>query len=146
MANRNPYALSFDGSTYIRTTNGISNVSSVVTISFWATFDNTSWKGAQIGFTGVYNLYYNNVSGLNVFGFNTWNNDVYGISNASAKLADGNPHHIVAEFNTSNVTLNKLWIDGVKQTLSQVWGTPNNNNFSLSTNLWIGCGTSTIDQ
>ena len=49
------------------------------------------------------------------FGFNTNSSDVYGIANASlAKTWK----HVVAVFTNGSVTSNKLYIDGVLQTLS----------------------------
>ena len=55
------------------------------------------------------------------FGFNTAQGDIYGISGASAKLAD-NWHHIAAVFTNSGTVQNSLFIDGVEQSLSTVQG------------------------
>jgi RHS repeat-associated protein len=70
------------------------------------------------------------------FGFTTQNNnDVFGI--ASAFLANG-WHHVVAEFTNGNVTNNRLWIDGVLQSLTQRAGAPNNANAGVTTSLRLG--------
>jgi MSHA biogenesis protein MshQ len=59
------------------------------------------------------------------FGFNTGASDIFGIS--SAGLANG-WHHVAAVFTNGNVADNKLWIDGVAQTLTQRQSAPNNAN------------------
>lgn len=58
------------------------------------------------------------------FGFNTSNSDVYGI--ASSGLAN-RWVHVVAVFSNGAVTRNALYIDGVRQTLSQRKSTPINS-------------------
>lgn len=60
-----------------------------------------------------------------VFGFNTGNSDVFGIS--SSGLANG-WHHVVAVFTNGAVASNELYLDGVRQTLSQRLSSPNNPN------------------
>ncbi len=84
-------------------------------VSFWM-----NWNGADavipVGFQS-YDLY---IQG-GYIGFNTGQGDLYGTS--SAGLANG-WHQIVAIFNNGNVTQCQLYIDGVQQTLSQVYGTP----------------------
>ena len=42
----------------------------------------------------------------------------YGIAGAKSKLFDDKWHFIVAEFNSNNTSVNKLWIDSVPQTLA----------------------------
>ncbi|MDF1527984.1 MAG: LamG domain-containing protein [Sedimenticola sp.] len=69
------------------------------------------------------------------FGFNTANSDVYGIS--SSGLANG-WHHVTAVFTNGSVTSNKLYIDGVDQTLTQRLSTPNNSQAVVSSTLRIG--------
>ena len=98
-------------------------------VSFWM-----YWSGANsvmpIGWGG-HDLWL--VSGS--FGFNTGNSDVYGI--ASAGLADG-WHHVTAVFTNNNVTANKLYIDGVSQTLTQRQSSPNNSVAVVDPHLRIG--------
>lgn len=57
------------------------------------------------------------------FGFNTGNSDVFGI--ASAGLAN-RWAHVVAVFTNGGVAGNTLYIDGVRQTLTQRQSTPSN--------------------
>ena len=80
----------------------------------------------------VYDLYYWGAQSKE-FGFNTWNGDSYGITNST--IADGKYHKIIAVFDYTNFANNELYIDGIKQTISQVRGTTaqvtTKNNFSL---------------
>jgi MSHA biogenesis protein MshQ len=69
------------------------------------------------------------------FGFNTFNGDLFGIS--SSGLANG-WHHVVAEFTNRNITGNKLYIDGVPQTLAQQRGPSYEPSAVVSANLRIG--------
>ncbi|MCC2112171.1 MAG: VCBS repeat-containing protein, partial [Hyphomicrobiales bacterium] len=89
------------------------------TVEFWMYWTGNS-NEMPIGFydgTNKYDLYF---SGSN-FGFNTGNFDVYGISTTG--LANG-WHHVTAVFTNGDVTQNKLYIDGVDQSLTQRQGTP----------------------
>ncbi len=69
-----------------------------------------------------------------VFGFNTGNGDVFGIS--SSGLANG-WHHVVAIFTNGAVASNELYIDGVKQTLTQRLSSPNNSNAYVRSTLQV---------
>lgn len=72
------------------------------------------------GTTNQYGIYYwGNAS--DSFGFNTWNGDNYGI--AGSTIHDGEWHKVVAVFDFKDFTQGKLFIDGVKQTISQTRGT-----------------------
>jgi len=68
------------------------------------------------------------------FGFNTANSDVYGIS--SAGLAN-RWVHVSAVFTNGSVTSNKLYIDGVLQTLTQRQSTPALANAVVNANLRV---------
>jgi hypothetical protein len=91
------------------------------------------FRPAGAGYT-VSNIYYLYLWGTdsNKFGFNTANGDLYGISNST--IADGKYHKVIAVFDYTNFANNELYIDGVKQTISQVKGTTTQittkNNFS----------------
>ncbi len=100
------------------------------TVTFWM-----KWLGGNsqmpIGWT-TYDLWFTGDS----FGFNTGQGDIYGITGASAKLAN-NWHHIAAVFTNSGTTQNSLFIDGVEQSLSTVRGSGHGNrtvgsNFRIS--------------
>lgn len=101
-----------------------------------ATGDNVALYGFRpsgVGYTAS-NIYYLYLWGgdSNKFGFNTANNDSYGITNST--VANGKYHKVVAVFDYTNFANNELYIDGVKQTISQVRGTTlqitTKNNFS----------------
>jgi hypothetical protein len=91
------------------------------------------FRPAGAGYT-VSNIYYLYLWGTdsNKFGFNTANGDLYGITNST--IADGKYHKVIAVFDYTNFANNELYIDGVKQTISQVKGTTTQittkNNFS----------------
>jgi hypothetical protein len=100
------------------------------TVTFWM-----KWLGGNsqmpIGWTS-YDLWLNN----DRFGFNTAQGDIYGITGASAKLANS-WHHIAAVFTNSGTIQNSLFIDGVEQSLSTVQGASHANrmvgsNFRIS--------------
>lgn len=99
------------------------------TVTFWM-----KWLGGNsqmpIGWT-TYDLWF--VSDL--FGFNTGGGDIYGISGAASKLANG-WHHVAAIFTNSGTAQNVLFIDGQEQSLSLLRGTQNNrtvgSNFRIS--------------
>ncbi|MEZ5841019.1 MAG: LamG-like jellyroll fold domain-containing protein [Hyphomicrobiales bacterium] len=89
------------------------------TVEFWMYWDGTG-NQMPIGFydgTYKYDLYFIG----DKFGFNTGNFDVYGVY--STGLAGG-WHHVAAVFTNGDVTQNKLYIDGVSRSLSQLQGTP----------------------
>jgi len=86
-------------------------------VSFWMYWDGTN-SVMPIGWR-LYDLWLFGGS----FGFNTGNGDIYGI--ASSGLANG-WHHIAAVFSNRNVHANELYVDGVKQTLTQRRRSPNN--------------------
>lgn len=107
------------------------NTGDKTTVTFWMRWDGTSGS-MPIGWS-FYDLWFSNGS----FGFNTWNNDIYGISSSSLS---GGWHHISAEFtNGSNVvTSNRLWVDGVEQNLTQRVGSPSSNTRSVGSSLRLG--------
>jgi hypothetical protein len=76
--------------------------------------------GFRNGTTNQYALYFWG-NDNDKFGFNSWNNDCYGISNST--IFDGDTHKIAAVFDFTDFTKNVLYIDGVKQSISQVRGT-----------------------
>lgn len=98
------------------------------TVSFWMYWNGTAsvmpigWRRHDLWLTNGH------------FGFNTASSDVYGID--SAGLAN-RWVHVVAEFTNGNVAANKLYIDGVAQTLTQKQGTPNNANAVVDANLRV---------
>jgi len=100
------------------------------TVSMWVYWDGNSAQ-MPVGFN-QYDLYFNNGD----LGFNTASNELYGIA------ATGLDHrwvHLVAEFHTTDVTQNKLYVDGVLQTLSYQYGSSSNaTNAALPNFINIG--------
>ena len=78
--------------------------------------------GGFVGSSSMYGLYHWADVDNNKFGFNSWNGDCYGFTNADF-LLDGNFHKIAALFDFTDFTQNKLFIDGTEYSLSQVRGT-----------------------
>ncbi len=99
------------------------------TIAFWMYWTGTD-NVIPIGWVGEALI----LSGGS-FGFGTQNGDVFGV--ASTGLANA-WHHVVAEFTNGAVASNKLYVDGVPQTLTQRAGAPNNANAVVATSLRIG--------
>ncbi|MFW8591009.1 DUF6701 domain-containing protein [Glaciecola sp. 2405UD65-10] len=99
------------------------------TVAFWMYWDGTEYV-MPIGWNR-YNLFIYRGG----FGFNTSNNDVYGISvNGLANSW----HHVVAVFNNGNVANSKIYIDGVLKNLSQRTGTPSNGRSYVKSEMRIG--------
>lgn len=98
------------------------------TVEFWMEWDGTN-NTMPFSF-GRYDLYF---AGGN-FGFNTFGSDIYGIS--SAEL-EGKAVHVAAVFTDSNVAENKIYINGVEQTLTQRMGSFRNNIAQLTSNAYI---------
>jgi len=98
-------------------------------VAFWMFWDGTNsvmpvgWFSYDLWLVGGH------------FGFNTSNSDVFGIS--SAGLASG-WHHVAAVFTNGNVAGNKLYIDGVAQSLTQRLSTPNNTCSYVNSTLRAG--------
>ena len=98
------------------------------TVSFWMYWDGANsvmpigWFRYDLWLTGGH------------FGFNTANSDVYGIG--SAGLAN-RWTHVSAVFTNGSVTANKLYIDGVLQTLTQRLSTPALGNALVNANLRV---------
>lgn len=101
------------------------------TVSFWMRWDGTNGS-MPIGWS-YYDLWFYNGS----FGFNTWNNDIYGISSSGF---ENTWRHVTAEFTNGSAAVgsNRLWIDGVEQTLTQREGSPSNSYRSVGNLLNIG--------
>ncbi len=98
-------------------------------VSFWMYWDGTNsvmpigWQYHDLWFYG------------GSFGFNSAGGDIRGIS--SAGLAGG-WHHVTAVFTNQNLPANKLYIDGVAQTLTQRRNSPNNARAVVDPHLRIG--------
>jgi hypothetical protein len=101
----------------VNSTPGSLSTGQTATISMWLNWDGVN-ADMPFGFHMYDLIFYNGC-----LGFNTGNGDCFGAtvtpSNLSKKWI-----HLVAEFRTGSVVNNKLYINGVAQTLSQILGTP----------------------
>ena len=97
-------------------------------VSFWM-----YWNGADSSIPLGWQSYALMFKGGN-FGFTTGGSDLYGI--ASTGLSNS-WHHVVAVFVNGSVTSNQLYVDGVKQTLSQKTGTPTNSLAVVQSTLYL---------
>jgi len=98
-------------------------------VSFWM-----YWTGTDSVLPLGWNNYILGIAS-GAFGFNTANNDLYGM--ASTNLSGG-WHHVVAVFTNGSVTSNKLYLDGQPQTLTQRFGSPTLANAVVQSTLTIG--------
>ncbi len=106
-------------------------------VSFWMYWDGTKnvmplgWDRHDLFFGAN-----NSGSGNTIyFGFNTWGWDVTGIS-ASGLTAGW--HHVAATFTNGSVANNKLFIDGVLQSIAYRTGTVTTSNAYVQSTLVIG--------
>jgi hypothetical protein len=119
-------SITFNGTNWADFT--CNNLSTIATVEMWARVKSSSAK-MFFGWS-AYNVYFNGS-----LGYNTANSDVYGISSATATSLNllNNWHHYVFEMTTtSSYTNNKIYIDGVLQTLSQQTGFENPANLSFN--------------
>lgn len=91
-----------------------------VTVSYWFKWSGEEYK-IPIILGGNARLY--SISNT-LFGFNTMNGDVYGINNP---FNTNNYINVVAVFNKNNATTNSLYVNGIKQAVSQKYGTTDTN-------------------
>ncbi len=104
------------------------------TVSFWMYWDGKN-AVMPIGWH-QHSLYFYNSH----FGFTSWNNDIYGISNAG--LSNG-WQHVVAVFTNNNQSANKLYLNGVEQSLSYRMGGQYASRAKVQSTLRVGGVTST---
>ncbi len=102
------------------------NGASTITVEMWV--KPTAFSGGM--FFGFYN--YDVYTYNNAIGYNTAVGDVYGLTAAQASGCLNNWKHYVFVMKAGSVTNNKIYLNGMNQTLSQILGTPNNANASFS--------------
>ena len=136
-------ALQFDGANDSISLSGLNNNTSngsTVTVEFWMEWDGTAnsmpFSFQQASGTQHYNLWFDGTR----FGFNSWANNIFGIS--SAGLAN-TLVHVAAVFTDNDISANQLYIDGVAQSLSFVRGGDSDTNAQLTTTGQISGVTST---
>ena len=94
----------------------IANTDTVLTVSFLFKYDKADTGVMPISFVTQNNNIYDLWITDGFFGFNTGNRDLYGIVNP---FSDSNKfYNVIAEFNFTDITKSKIYIDGVAQRLS----------------------------
>lgn len=111
----------------------IGSNTNAVAVSFWFKW-NGEYAVMPIGFYG-YDAWITD----GCFGYNTGVGDVYGINNP---FSAGVFTHVALTFNKGNYGLNSIYINGVKQTLTQKVATQNTSNATflqaLNISGWLG--------
>ncbi|MHA8091633.1 LamG-like jellyroll fold domain-containing protein [Aquirufa regiilacus] len=102
------------------------NGATTITVEMWVY--PTAFSGGM--FFGFYN--YDIYTYNNAIGFNTAAGDVYGLTATQASGCLNAWKHYVFVMKESSVTNNKIYLNGVNQSLSQILGTPNNANASFT--------------
>jgi hypothetical protein len=102
---------------------GITSSTTDVTLSFWYNWDGTN-VSMPIGFTS-WDLF---ISG-GKFGINTANSDLYGIDNP---FKAGQYTHVTIHIKAGNASQSEIYINGVKQAMSQQIGTTVSSTISFS--------------
>jgi hypothetical protein len=85
-----------------------------ITVDFWLYW--RGGKGMPVGFS-IYDLWITDYLGFFKFGFNTGKGDLYGIRDIG--FMKDSWHRITAVFTHGDLLQNELYIDGIKQTLSE---------------------------
>ena len=110
------------------------NLSSVAVIEIWAKISNAISFGMMFGWSS-YDVFYN----AGNFGYNTFNaNDIYGIGSAavtSLQLLNNWKHYVFEMRSDVSYTNNKIYINGVSQTLSQIVSSENAGNRNFNSGL-----------
>ena len=102
------------------------NGATTITVEMWVY--PTAFSGGM--FFGFYN--YGVYTYLNAIGYNTAAGDVYGLTAAQASGCLNAWKHYVFVMKEGSVTNNKIYLNAVNQSLSQILATPNNANASFS--------------
>ena len=102
------------------------NGATTITVEMWV-FP-TAFSGGM--FFGFYN--YDIYTYNNAIGYNTAAGDVFGLTATQASGCLNNWKHYVFVMKEGSVTNNKIYLNGVNQTLSQILASPNNANASFS--------------
>jgi hypothetical protein len=109
----------FNGSTYSNFGFNL-NGATTLTVEMWAY--PTALNGGM--FFGFYT--YDVFTGNGGLGFNTAAGDLYGLTSTQTSGFINNWKHYVFVMKSGSVTSNKIYVNGVQQSLSQVFGTPSN--------------------
>jgi hypothetical protein len=99
------------------------------TVAFWMNWNGTD-QMMPIGWY-EHDLYLKNGH----FGFNSNNDDIFGIDSAKLK---NSWHHVVAIFTNGNLQADELYIDGLPEQIRQMQSTPNNTKAYVDTTMNVG--------
>ena len=102
------------------------NGATTLTIEMWVSPINFT-NGMFFGFN-LYDIYATN----NAMGFNTSAGDIYGLSSSQTTGFLNTWKHYVFVMNSGSVTSNKIYVNGIQQSLSQIQGTPANANTNFN--------------
>jgi hypothetical protein len=102
------------------------NGATTLTVEMWVYPVNLT-NGMFFGFY-TYDIYANN----GALGYNTSAGDVYGLNSTQTSGFVNTWRHYVFVMNSGSVTSNKIYVNGVQQSLAQILGTPSNANTSFN--------------
>ncbi len=133
--------LTFDGvGNYATFT--MTKIGTTISVEIWANYS-TLADIMILGF-GYYDVYAN-AAGSGVIGFNTGAGDIYGVNTVNNLGVLNQWTHFVFVMNTGSYTSNKIYINGVSQTMVQIQGSISaaNANFNNGAGIiggWLGGG------
>jgi|GEM_PF-5377859 len=102
------------------------NGANTLTIEMWVYPVNLT-NGMFFGFY-TYDIYANS----GALGYNTSAGDIYGMNSTQTSGYANTWRHYVFVMNSSSVTSNKIYVNGVQQSLAQIQGTPSSANISFN--------------
>ena len=102
------------------------NGANTLTIEMWVYPVNLT-NGMFFGFY-TYDIYANN----GALGYNTSAGDIYGMNSTQTSGYANTWRHYVFVMNAGSVTSNKIYVNGVQQSLAQILGTPSSANISFN--------------
>jgi len=124
--NLNGGYLSFDGVDDFASFT-MSQIGATITVEIWANYSTLADR-MIFGF-GYYDVY---ATGDSIIGFNTANGDIYGVNTVNNLGVLNQWTHFVFVMNTGAYTSNKIYINGVSQTLVQVQGSISADNANFN--------------
>jgi hypothetical protein len=115
----------FNGSTFSNFSFNL-NGATTLTVEMWV------YPTALIGgmFFGFYT--YDVYTGNGAIGFNTSAGDLYGLNSTQTSGFINTWKHYVFVMKSGSVTSNKIYVNGVQQSLSQIFGSPSNVNATFN--------------
>ena len=125
--------LSFDGADdYCNFT--MAKIGTTITVEIWANYS-TLIDRMIFGF-GYYDVYASN-GGNGIIGFNTGAGDIYGVNIINNLGVLNQWAHFVFVMNTGSYVNNKIYINGVSQTMVQIQGSNNSSNTNFNNGVGV---------